>query len=126
MADNNDDLRTTIRVLDGVEESLRTVQNFVLDKLQDLALKERFGRAFDIPNKVAGFGPLVLRQLGYGPGDPVYDLATDIAELVDTVSIASLLGLPEPQLGGASGPTASDTGPDAPPAEQVLTGVFDP
>jgi hypothetical protein len=116
-----------IKVADGIERVLGPVRTFVEDKLGDKLLADAGGPVVDVPQKVGSLGPLALRQLGYGPGDEVYDRAQEIEQGLDVNPVP----LPNQPRSNNEVVIETDPQPDAPGGagrgeERAVSGVIDP
>lgn len=123
---NGDDLDTVIRVSDGLEDILRPIGNFFGAKVTDKLGDDIAGPVLAIPRKIINVGPIVLRQLGQGPGDEPYDFILEAQQGLDLDPIPSPGGNAQTEV-----IVERDTGDagDVPPAsnpDTANTGVIDP
>jgi hypothetical protein len=125
MADQ-DRLDATIKVLDEVSSQLSTVQRFLEDKLTTKLSADIAGPILDVPQKVAGLGPVLFDKVfGQGPGDEPYDTLRDLQQAFDT-DPPGVPGTPGQEHVIIDRVGIEDAGPEAPEADRVRTGVFDP
>lgn len=122
---DQDTIDQVIVITDGLERNLRPVYTFITEKIVDKVGGDIAGPVVDVPQKVVGLGPIVLRQLGQGPGDEPFDTLVDLQQGLD-VNFVPLPNQPPHHNRVVIEIDRGPDGPHAPNADTVVDEQFDP